>query len=442
MKLIFIHIICLLGFTWVANAQTDLTFNSIDSLFSYADKNSYVSKTNDQNYILAKFQKVAAITNVVNLRNPVTYTMNDNTKLPASFVPGSFVGGPPGTYEKVTLGLQYVSNLTITPQIDIINAANWAQINVSEINEQITSVQNQLNKKSLYESIAACYFNIISFNEQIEITKRNLASTDSILLIVTNKFNQGQVQQKDVNDATINKYTLQDKYNQLVLNLEQQYNSLRIFCDIPLETAITIKETMNYNQQFDADMDAGSQLLFRYNLLQMEYAKANLKYNRLSNLPVLSLLYNDQIYQNSNKQFFDNRNIPTYKWLNATYLGAKVSFNLPDINRLVSSRNAKINYTISRINFEHNKLQNVVNNNQLILDYEKAFSQYSMYKQVYLLKDENYKIALNQYNQSIIAVDKLLTSFNDMLVSRLNYCSSLANLNYTKSKIDINNNIK
>jgi outer membrane protein len=444
MKTVLLSLLFLLGFILLSQAQTDLTFNSLDSLFSYADNNSYVMKTNDKNAILAKFQKVASIANVINFRDPVTFTMNDNTKLPASFVPGGTVipGTIPGTYVKLTLGLQYVSNLNIMPQIDIINAGNWAQIQSSDINVKVIATQNLLNKKSLHESIAACYFNIISFNEQIEITKQNMTATDSLLVIVTNKFNQGQVSQKNVNDATINKYVLQDKFNQLIFSIDQQYNSLKILCDIPPTTTISISDALNYNQQFNTGITAGSQLLFRYNLLQMEYAKANLKYNRLSNLPVLSLLYSNSFYQNSNTQFFDRSSNPSFHWLNAVYFGPRVTFNLPDVNRLISTRNAKINYQIARINFEHNKLQNDLNNKQVVLDYEKAFSQCTMYKQVFLLKLDNYKIATNQYNQSIIAFDALLNSFNDMVVSKLNYCSALANMNYSKSKIDINNNIK
>jgi len=51
-------------------------------------------------------------------------------------------------------------------------------------------------------------------------------------------------------------------------------------------------------------------------------------------------------------------------------------------------------------------------------------------------------MAFDQYNESIIAFDKLLEAFDAMLGSRLNYSSALANLLYTKSKIDLNNNIK
>jgi len=42
----------------------------------------------------------------------------------------------------------------------------------------------------------------------------------------------------------------------------------------------------------------------------------------------------------------------------------------------------------------------------------------------------------------ILSSDKLLIAFNDLIVSRLNYSSALANLLYLKSKIDINNTVK
>jgi outer membrane protein len=441
MKTILAHLICLLGFTLVAHAQTELTFTSLDSVFSYADKSSSVIKTNRQQTLLAKYQKIAALANVVNLKNQVGFTLTDNTTLPVSFFPGGiFPGTNPGTFEKVTLGQQYVSNFNLTPQIDLINPGTWAQIKTANINEELTSVNNLINKKTLHESIAACYFNICSYYEQVDVTQKNLAATDTLLQIISSKFSQGQVRQQDVNDATINKLSLQDKLNQLKISLEQQYNSLKILCDIPLGTKVSIADKLNYDQQFVADMDAGSQLIVKSNILQAQYAKSDLRTNRLSNLPVISLFYSHSNYQNSVNQFFDNN--PNNKWLSSAYLGAKITFLLPDVNHLLSSRNAKITYQTAMVNLNHNQLQNDISNNQLHLDYEKAYSQFYANKQIFQLKEENYKMSYNQYNQSILSFNSLLLTFNDMLISRLNYCNSLANLLYTKSKIDINNNIK
>lgn len=440
MKTIIICLICLLGFSIYANAQSELRFTKLDSVFAYADKHSSVSKNNEQQTIYAKYQKIAALANVVNLRDPISYTPTNNTTLPVSFIPlGVFSPGKTG-FEKITLGQQYVNTVNIQPQIDIINPGNWAQIKTTNINQELTAANNLLNKKSLYESIAACYFNICTFKEQVEITTKNLSYTDTLLQIVNNKFSQGLVTQQDVNNATINKLTLQDKLNQLNISLTQQYNSLKILCDIPMKTTVVIEDQLNYNQPFTPDMEASSQLQAKANLLQMEYAKSDLRANRLANLPVISVLYSYSHYQNSVNQFFDTRaNNP---WLNSAFLGAKVTFNIPDVNHILSSRNAKINYHIALINSNHGQLQNDISNNQLNLDYEKAYSQLNVNKQIFQLKEENYKLALNQYNQSILSFDKLLIAFNDMLVSRLNYSNSLANMFYTKSKVDINNNLK
>jgi len=342
MKTIIIYLVCLLGFILSIQAQTEVKFTKLDSLYAYADKNSSVTKTNYQQTLLAKYQKIAALANVVNLRNPITFSLTDNTTLPVSFIPLSVLtNGRQSGFEKITLGQQYVSNFNITPQIDLINPGTWAQVKTANINEELTATNNLLNKKSLHESIAACYFNIISFKEQVDITKKNLLATDTLLLIVSNKFAQGLVRQQDVNDATVNKLVLQDKLNQLKISLEQQYNSLKILCEMPQNTKVTIEDELSYNQQFTPDMDASSQLQVRANILQMEYAKADLRTNRLSNLPVLSLLYSNSYYQNSVNQFFDGN--PTNPWLNSAYFGAKVTFNLPDVNHILSSRNAKIN---------------------------------------------------------------------------------------------------
>ena len=78
----------------------------------------------------------------------------------------------------------------------------------------------------------------------------------------------------------------------------------------------------------------------------------------------------------------------------------------------------------------------------MTIDYEKAYSQLNVNKQIYELKEENYHLALNQFNMSILSPDKLLTAFNDMITSRFSYTNSLSNLLYRKSTIKINNTIK
>lgn len=437
MKRLFV---VLISFCIVSSAysQTQLIFNNLDSVLKYAENNSISIKTNTQQQLLAKWQKISAKTGLVNLKIPTSFSLTDNIEQPVTFLPGEAFGGPPGSVKEVTTGQQYIGNFNIAPQFDIINVASWTKLKSANLNYELTETNNLLFKKTLFESISATYHNIISLQEQIEITKSTSLIADTLLLNMQNKYNEGLVRQQDLNDAKINQLSLTDKLAQLQLSLEQQNYSLKILCDIPENTDVLIENKVTGQQSFDYNLKTNNQLLYKTNLLKAEISTGELKYNRYSHFPTLSFVSYDGWQQNSNIEFFD----PNAKWINSQYIGLRLSMTFPDVNRFISSKTASINRTIAVQNAEHSKLQNEMNNAQLNLDYEKAFSTLNTTEKIYKLKEENYRLALNQFNESILSSDRLLAAFNEMLLSRLNYANAAANCLFTKSKIEINNSIK
>lgn len=419
-------------------AQNKLIFNRVDSLFRYAENQSIAIKTGEQQVLLAKWQKISAQAGLVNFRMQTSFSLTDNVKLPVTYFPAEAFGGEPGTFKEVTTGQQFMGNINFAPQIDLINPVSWAKLKSAKINQELTNVNNLIVKKSLFESISAGYYNIISLKEQIVISRKNLYTADTLQIILQNKYTEGIVRQQDLNDAIINKLALEDKLNQLKISLNQQYYALKILCDIPQNEDIIITETANYEQQFKLGLQTDNQLQHKSSLLKSGLAKEDLRENRLAQYPTVSIVAYDGWQQNSRNQFFDSNS----NWINSQYLGLRLSMPFPDINRFTLTKTANINKTISELDAEHSKHQNDIANIQLNLDYEKAYSQLSTTKQIFLLKEENYQMALNQFNESILPSDKLLTAFNDMLASRLNYSTALANLLYAKSKIEINNSIK
>lgn len=438
MKNILFAIISISLLNQFVNAQTVLRFNTIDSLFNYAENNSQSIKTGEQQVLLAKWQKISAQAGVVNFRVPTNFNLTDNIAQQVTFLPAEAFGGQPGTFKQVTTGQQYVGNFNIAPQIDIVNPASWAKLKSASVNSEQTELNNLIVKKTLFESISATYHNIISMQEQIEITQKNLLVSDTLYLNMQNKYSEGIVRQQDLNDAQVNKINLTDKLEQLKLSLKQQYLSIKILCDIPGNIEIVIDESLQYNQQFSLGLAVDNQLQYKFSLLKVEQANADIKTNRFMQLPTLSFVYYDAWQQNSNIQFFDNN----VDWINSQYLGLKLTMLFPDVNRYTLTQTSKINKTISLQNAEHSKIQNVLVNKQLILDYEKAYSQFNTTQQIYKLKAQNYQLAFNQFNASILPSDKLLIAFNDLLVSRLNFSNALSNVLFTKSKIEINNKIK
>lgn len=435
--------IIIISLTWfllfqTAGAQTDLRFSNLNSLLNYAEQNSITIKTTEQQVLMAKWQKISAQVGLVNFRIPTNFNLINNIELPVSFMPGEAFGGAPGTFKEVKMGQQYIGNLNIAPQIDIINTSAWAKLQSASKNSELTTVNNLLVKKLLFESISATYHNIISLKEQIELTTKSLLIADTLLINMGNKYSEGIVRQQDLNDAKINKLTLVDKLKQLEASLQQQHLSLKILCDIPENSTIQIDEPVDYNQNIALGLEVDNQLVYKSSLLKYDITKADLKANHLMLLPTLSVVYYDAWQQNSNNMFFDK----DAQWLNSQYIGLKLSLPFPDVNRFTQTKISKVNSTIALQNAAHTKLQNENNNRQLVLDYEKAFSQFTTAKQIYELKEQNYQLATNQFHMDILSSDKLLIAFNDMISSRLNYSSALANLLYLKSKIDINNIIK
>ena len=78
--------------TTITEAQTALQFNSLDSLLAFAEKNSAALKTGQQQNLLAKWTKIAALGNTVNLKSPFTASWTNNTNLPVSYLPAEAFG--------------------------------------------------------------------------------------------------------------------------------------------------------------------------------------------------------------------------------------------------------------------------------------------------------------------------------------------------------------
>jgi len=435
------QLLMLFGFLLVnqfSTAQNKLEFNSVDSLFKYAETHSSSIKTGEQQVLLAKWQKISAQAGLVNFKMQTSFSLTDNVKLPVTYFPAEAFGGEPGTFKEVTTGQQYMGNINFAPQIDIINPVSWSKLKSAKINTELTDINNLIVKKALFESISASYYNIVSLIEQIEISQKNLFTADTLQTIMQNKYTEGIVRQQDLNDAIINKLSLADKLTQLEISLNQQYFALKVLCDIPQNEELVIAENANYNQPFNIGLQTNNQLEHKSSLLKADLAKEDFRANRLAQYPTVSIVAYDGWQQNSKNEFFDSN----CNWVNSQYVGLRLSMPFPDVNRFTLSKSAKISKTISELEAEHTKHENDIANIQLVLDYEKAYSQFKTANQIFLLKEENYQMAANQFNAAILSSDKLLIAFDDMLVSQLNYSAALANLLYTKSKIEINNSIQ
>lgn len=415
-----------------------LTFHSLDSLLAYAERQSFQLQNGEQQALLARWQKATALVNTVNFKNHANFSLTDNTKLPVNFIPAEIFGGPAGSFREIQFGQQYTGSASFSPQIDLINLSGWEKVRSASLSKELTGITNLLVKKSLFESIAAAYFNILSLKEQQKLTSENLLKSDTLLKMAQHKYSLGLIGLRDVNDALSNKLNLEEKINQLKFTLEQQQLALKILCDFPASSEIVLSETLNENYSFSENLTGNSDLLLKSSVLQLGLAESDIRYHRFSQLPALSFFLNYAWQHNSNNRFFDSNS----KWIYSQYIGARLSMQIPDVNKIFSTKYAKINYQVARNNVEHSKIQEESSNRQLQLDYQKAFSQFNASRQIYELKAENYRMEFNRFSLDILPFDRLLPAFTDMQNNRISYASAKANLYYQKARIDLAGRIR
>ena len=415
------------------SAQEVTKLNGFNDVVSLMKNKNYSLVNAELQKNIAELTKKAAIANAFNPRVPTTNQALDNMNQQVSFLPAEAFGGPAGTFKEVTIGQQYVSTFAIMPQFEIFNLSNIAQIKSSKINEQLVDNQNKLNEQQLYYKVNSIYSNILLFKAQKEIFQENLQIAENIKKIIDQKFEEGLVRKQDVNEAEVNVINTKDKIEQLDVNLKIQYQLLNLFFENQTNTEI-LENVWIYEKEQKAAL-VKNNLEVENTHLQNILAKQEYKTLQYQNLPSLSFVSSFSWQNLSNESFFH----PKANNTNFNYLGLKLNLELPTAQRIANTRSKKIQVKMLSNNEEHIIKENEIKNQQLLLDYDKSVMQSQNLLKIADLKKDTYEKNYNQFKENILSLDKLLISQNDLLLSKLNLASALANICFNKNKIDINN---
>ncbi len=424
----------LLLFSTGAKAQDNQSFTSVKEVLSFAKTNNYAFQNAAFQSQLAELTKKGALGNALNPRIATSAQMLDNINQQVSFLPGQAFGLPEGTFKEVIIGQKYVSTFSIQPQFDILNLSSIAQIKSAKINQELVENQNKLNEQSIYEKINAVYFNILSFQAQKEILEENIKTAEQIKAIVDQKFKEGVARKQEVNEAEVNVIVLQDKLEQIEANISIQNKTLALFFENKLSP--TLEQSVWDFEKTDTLLQIQNNLKAENAKLQTLLARQDYKALKAQNLPVLSFVSSFNVQNLSNESFFSNSS----NWIDYSYVGLKLQYNLPTtVQQYTNLRSKTIQVKQLQNNEQYSFQENETLNSQLLLEFEKAKKQASNFKKIVELKKDTFEKNTNQYNENILPLDKLLLSQTDYMNSKLNLISTLANIGYSKTKIEIYN---
>ncbi|MCU0322957.1 MAG: TolC family protein [Chitinophagaceae bacterium] len=412
-------------------------FTNLDSLISFATTKSITLKSNDIKMSQASKAKLAAVFNIIDPSGNFSTSFTNNTQLPVSLFPAETFGGAPGTFREVQTGIQYNSAYTMTQEIKLLNLQGWESFKLAKINIDLTSSNNKITLKNMHENIANNYYNIVSLQQQLINAQNNLTIADTLYQIVLNKYAQGLVKQQDVNDSKASKYTSEENINQINYLIKQYYLSIKLLCDIPENEDISIVDNLQKitnKEKVSVDVNL---LNVNNSLLKEKYALSSYYQAKKALLPTVSFNFN-QSAQNYNTSFKPYSGT----WFPSQSFGLKLAIPVPNASTIANKYNSKYNYQLAQKTTEQDKIKASLQQQQLMNDYNKAFSQYLSNKELYALRKDSYDKNKNLYAEGLISLDQTLNSYTAMVNANYNLTSAQVSILLAQSKININNTIK
>lgn len=409
-------------------------FSSLDELLVHATSKSVTLQSNDIKIIQAKQAKLAAILSIPDVQANINGTFTNNTKLAVSLFPAETFGGSPGTYREIRTGIPYNTNFSQSIDIKLLNLEAWQSLKMASVNMRMNLLGLQQSKKALEDNIASIYYNIIQLQAQLKITEKFIANADTVLQIVANRHKEGNETQQKVNDAKINWLNQNNNKSQIEYLIKQYYISLKLACDIPEQEQFVLTETILSSGKTLESQALQTNLNVGYLALQENYARLNLKKARAGFSPTLSLVASNayNLYNSEFKMFSGN-------WINNNYVGLKLSYTLPTYAMIKNKNTAKYDYLLALKSREQSQIHASLETLQLGNDLLKVKSQLENYKNIGTIQEDSYQKNRNLYNEKLIPLDDLITSFNNLVTAQYNLIAGESAYQLAKSKIIINN---
>lgn len=205
----------------------------------------------------------------------------------------------------------------------------------------------------------------------------------------------------------------------------QSENNLKNLLGLTNLDSLRFKKTdIIYNEDFNTNLVLNNDKNLVVKELQYQQANLNIKKERATFLPTLSVnsYFGKQQLSNETGISFDSGS-----WNNYSF--ATVNLNIPIFSGLSKKNNlkkAKIENKIALQNLSTEKSKSILKDQQLITDYSNYQEILKSAKENYILMKQNADIAFVKYQQGVLSLDEYFNKYNEYLKEKNNYLNSLS----------------
>jgi len=429
-KFVSITFSFIISISW-ANGQH--TFHSLEEIWSYAHEN------NPDNTVY-QLQVEKAIkdhkTAISYLYPKINFGMAGqyNLEIPETPIPGEFSGNPGGT-TFVQLGLAYNYTWGLSASKTLFDWQSMFQAKIAKTNTSLMKAEKALFEQNLKQQVAQVYYATLTALAAVALSQKDLTLADSTLLLSTNRFQQGLIDNLTLNQAKINKNNALDRLDQNKQYLFENETNLKILLGLTTGDTLLLSEKIQLYENTALETITPDELSINLYKIQTENTGFVTKKAISRFSPKL-----DFVLFTGGIQYQDDFTFSMNDWQPSQYIGLNLSIPLfTGFSNKNQYQSAKISQNIAQLNYDEAIRKSSLNDNILFNNYITAENSVQTAQQNLELADKNVQLAYSKYSEGLISLDNYLSVYDDYLAVENQYFSRLSDYLINKAIIQSRN---
>ena len=353
--------------------------------------------------------------------------------------PGTPVGDP--EMIEVKFGTQHNFDGSVTVNQLIFSGPYIVGLQASRVYKSLSRQRRQLTELEVKANVTTTYHSIQLTERNIRILEENLKSLHQSLKDARALYEQGMVEQTNVDRIQISVSSIQNTIKSTRRQQEQLHNLLKIQLGMELDRPLVLTHSLqdiirttkldgSVDQEFQVEENVNYQLMDT----QVRLSELDVKRRKSEFLPSLSAFYNYR--QNAMRDKFNPLD-GDKKWYEASTLGFQL--NMPIFSS--GQRNSRVQQAELQLQKTQNNLSDTRKSlvNQFIQtknNYFTAYDNYQTAQQNMKLAKRVYQRISKKYSEGMTGSMELTQANRDYLNAESEYISGLVELLNARTELD------
>jgi len=218
--------------------------------------------------------------------------INNNFKVPTTFIPAIFFGGPSDEFIPVQFQTQYNGSASVTVSQLVLDGSYFLGVKAARTYTQLSAKDAVKSKIDLISTVSKAYYSVLVNKERLDLLRTNFASIDSLLHDTELLYENGFAEKIDVNRIRVQYNNLNTEVENAQRGLAASYLILKFQLSMPDNEDLILTDALDkiefaIDENLGSDFQYGDRIEYSTMNTSLELAHMDLKNIKVGYLPKL-----------------------------------------------------------------------------------------------------------------------------------------------------------